>query len=350
MVVDASLTGACEGCHEEISAAVGNSLHTNLWGYSDAINARCDYDPDLADTEGFGLRCAGCHTGCGECHISRPNSVGGGFVEGHNFRKRPHMTDQCTACHGSRVGNDYLGLHDEDGDEVPDYPADVHWGSNFMTCDQCHPGNEMHNMTPGEGDNLGDDLGVFDHRYAMSEMPRCEDCHNAVGSNNYHDAHVNGFADDANLQCQVCHSQPYKNCTTCHPNPAGSEHGFTIESSEIAFKIGVNPLAERDEYDYCVLRHVPVSETDTFNDPMWDGLELNNFDAVPTWKYSSPHNIKLWTAQTTVEEGQGCGFSCHDGEDTYKGIYLRETDLYDEFEAPLPDYDANLPVVIEEFH
>ena len=52
-------------------------------------------------------------------------------------------------------------------------------------------------------------------------MPRCENCHGGV-SNSYHNAHVDGFA--SNLQCQVCHSQPYKNCTNCH-NLASAEKG-----------------------------------------------------------------------------------------------------------------------------
>ncbi len=341
-MVDASLAGACNGCHhDDIVDAVGNSLHTNLWGYIDAANKRCTYETGIEDTEGFGLRCAGCHTGCGECHISRPNSVGGGFVDGHDFRKRPHMTDQCTACHGSRIGIDYLGQHDVDGDEVFDYPADVHWSGNFMTCEECHSGNEMHNMTPGNGE----DLGIFPHRYAMTEMPRCEDCHgDVVEANNFHEAHWEGWT-GVDLQCQVCHSQPYKNCSNCHPNPAGSEHGFDIDPSVVMFKIGKNPLDERSEYDYCVVRHVPVNETETYEDPMWDGIILNDFDAVPTWKYNSPHNIRLWTAQTTVEAGQGCGASCHDKEDVYKGFYLRDIDI-----EGLSDETANESVIINEFH
>jgi len=323
-----------------------NSLHTNLNGYKTAIDERCGCDYDTAASEGFGLRCAGCHTGCGECHISRPNSVGGGFIAGHEFRARPHMTNQCTACHGSRVGTDYQGQIDEDGDGNFDYPADVHWAEHYMTCEECHPGTEMHNQSPS-----GSDLGVFEHRYAMSAMPRCEDCHNVAGSNNYHDAHVEGHADNANLQCQVCHSQPYKNCTTCHPNPAGSEEGFDLEASVVQFKIGKNTQPDYRDYDYTVVRHVPVHPTDTFSDDMWGVLTsgLDDFDSRPTWRYSSPHNIRLWTEQTRVEGARSCGDNCHDEADTFNGFYLREIDLYDDG-TPLPDYDANLPVVIDEFH
>jgi len=340
-----SLEGACNGCHDDIVPSVMNGLHTNLNGYKTAIDARCGCDYDIATSEGFQLRCAGCHTGCGECHISRPNSVGGGFIAGHEFRARPHMTNQCTACHGSRVGVDYQGQIDEDGDDVMDYPPDLHWGQLFYTCERCHKANEMHNQ-----DVAGNDLGQADHRYAMAAMPRCEDCHgDEVDANEYHDAHWGLVDSEVHLQCQVCHSQPYKNCNTCHPNPAGDEEGYSIEPSYVMFKIGKNTQPDVREYDYTVVRHVPVHPTDTFNEAMWGGLELSGFDDIPTWKYASPHNIKLWTPQTTVEQGQDCGAACHDTQGTYNGYYLRETDLYDDG-TPLPDYDANLPVVIEEFH
>ena len=35
-----------------------------------------------------------------------------------------------------------------------------------------------------------------------------------------------------------------------------------------------------------------------------------------------PHNIQLWTDQTTVGEGQSCGLSCHDTD-----YYLRQDDV-----------------------
>lgn len=334
-----SMTGACVDCHEDEVTSAMNSLHTNLNGYQTAIDNRCGCDYPINSSEGFGLRCAGCHTGCGECHISRPNSVGGGFIDGHEFRARPHMTNQCTACHGSRVGTDYQG-------QIEGNEPDVHWGSHYMTCEECHPGTEMHNQDPE-----GNDLGVFEHRYAMSAMPRCEDCHSEVAeSNSFHEAHWEGWT-EVKLQCQVCHSQPYKNCTTCHPNPAGSEEGFSIEPSVVQFKIGKNTQPDyRDDYDYTVVRHIPVHPTETFNEDMWGagGIELINYSDTPTWKYSSPHNIRRWTEQTTVNEGD-CGSSCHSNSGSNPGVYLLEEDLYDDG-TPLPDYEANLPVVIDESH
>ena len=47
--------------------------------------------------------------GCGGCHVSRPKAVDKGFVNSHLFKARSDLLNQCTACHGSRVGNEYLG-------------------------------------------------------------------------------------------------------------------------------------------------------------------------------------------------------------------------------------------------
>jgi hypothetical protein len=339
VVIDPSMTGACVDCHEGKVASASNSLHTNLWGYKEAIEKRCDCEYDIESSEGFGMRCAGCHTGCGECHISRPNSVGGGLIAGHVIKKTPHMAYQCEACHGSRIANDYEG-HTE-GNQM-----DIHRfrGKN---CFFCHSGQELH------GDGMSQNAsGHYEHRYEVETMPRCEDCHSDTqDANSYHEAHWGGTT-GVDLQCQVCHSQPYKNCTTCHPNPAGSDSGFTIHPSVVQLKIGQNTLPDlRSEYDYVIVRHVPVDPDSTYNDPMWggSGLDLDNFNDVPTWKYASPHNVIRNTTQCE-DAGGGCGSSCHDNADTYKGYYLREVDLLDALEQALPDYDANLPVVIEEFH
>lgn len=173
-------------------------------------------------------------------------------------------------------------------------------------------------------------------------MPRCEDCHTiAPGTgNSYHNVHV-GDAVGANLQCQVCHSQPYKNCTNCH-NLAGD---YDIEPSRIQFKIGRNTNPYRSEYDYTVVRHTPI-DPNTYAD--W-GLSLPGYTDKPTWQYASPHNILRWTPQTTVTGGAPCYDSCHNSPDGPNGYLLRETDLYaDGGITKLIDYDCNTSVVIPE--
>jgi hypothetical protein len=323
---DASFAeNACDGCHSSAVDANRNSLHTRLWGYKKAIETRCGCTFEGGGFEAeFTAKCAGCHTTCGQCHISRPNSVGGGFPKigsysSHLFRGTPHMNEQCTACHGSRIGVDYRG-------ELEGNVPDVHRSEGSMTCEACHTKEEIH------GDPSHTEENHYDHRYEVANMPRCEDCHGSLESNSYHDAHV-GVA-GANLQCQVCHSQPYKNCTNCHNLVEdGKGEKFDIDPSVLQFKIGVNPRTDyRGEYDYVVVRHVPV-DPDTYAD--W-GLSLPNYLDEPTWKYSSPHNVIRNAPQSA-----SCG-TCHDSE-----YFLRETDLYEaDGVTKLPDYDANLGVVI----
>ena len=73
------------------------------------------------------------------------------------------------------------------------------------------------------------------------------------------------------------------------------------------------------------------------------GLSLPEYDSKPTWQYSSPHNVRRWTPQTTLPDGETrCGVMCHGTEN-----YLTEADLYDDTGAPLPDYNANIGIVLE---
>jgi thiosulfate/3-mercaptopyruvate sulfurtransferase len=334
---------ACDGCHSQAVDATRNSLHTNLWGYKDAIEARCTANFDeLGVEEGFQANCAGCHTTCGQCHISRPKSVGSGFIQiagspySHRFRPSPDMNEQCIACHGSRIGNDFLGQSEGNVE-------DTH---RQMQCKGCHTMEEIH------GDPTHTEENHYNDRYEVTNMPRCEECHGteAEWDNSYHNAHVDGFA--SNLQCQVCHSQPYKNCTNCHNLGSGekSPDKYDIDPSMVQLKIAPNDGGpsglnnpNRAEYDYVLVRHTPV-DPGTFDD--W-GLSLPNYTAVPTWKYTSPHNIVRWTAQTTVEAGQSCGTSCHGTPDSPEGFFLRESDLYEtDGVTRLPDYDANINFVM----
>jgi len=331
---------ACQGCHQDEVDATENSLHTNLWGEIAAIEQRgqCTFEGSGYE-EPFGAKCAGCHTTCGQCHISRPASVGGGFPKigsyySHRFRASPDMNEQCTACHGSRVGVDFKG-------ELEGNEPDLHRTAG-QKCEFCHTKEEIH----GDGQYTGDH---YNHRYEVASMPRCETCHDpAAGSfsNSYHDMHVEGFA--PNLQCQVCHSQSYKNCTNCHnlvadpkadiTNPADK---FDINPSMVQFKIAKNPSPHRAEYDYVVVRHTPV-DPGTYAD--W-GLDLPGYLDKSTWQYSSPHNILRRTDRTP--EGGSCGAACHNTPDGPDGFYLRESDLYEaDGVTQLPDYQANIDFVI----
>ena len=311
----------CGACHAEQELAMENSMHANLWGERAAIEARAGITLEGSPHERqFEGKCGSCHATCGQCHVTRPKSVGGGFPKigayySHRFSKTPDMNEQCTACHGSRIGTDFKG-------ELEGNLPDIHRSKGYK-CEFCHKAEEMH----GDGQYTGDH---YNHRYEVATMPRCEDCHQ-VPPNAHHSMHVN--VPGRNLQCQVCHSQPYKNCTNCH-NLADD---FDIDPSRVQLKIARNPSPYRTEYDYVLVRHVPV-DPGTFAD--W-GLDLPNYLSRPTWQYTSPHNIRRVTAQAI-----GCD-TCHDSPDGPNGYFLRESDLYeDDGVTKLPDYDANIGIVV----
>ncbi len=295
---------ACGSCHASQVAAAQNSIHSQLTGYRTMIAARTgiSVESDEQLRNGFEQSCNTCHTTCGQCHISRPNSVEGGFISSHNFDRTPSMINQCVACHGSRIGEEYRGTHKETD---PDYQYDIHYRNNAALggkhCINCHTSEEMH---AGNGET----------RYAVAQMPRCEDCHgDSRSANAYHGVHW------GQLSCHVCHSQDYKNCDACHVNEG-------IQSpSYLGFKIGRNPIPEERDYEYVTLRHIPIAP-ETYDGWGYTG-GMPNFDEVPTWKYTSPHNIQRWTARTDTTGGQSCGNACHNSPPTEDGFFLRQVDL-----------------------
>lgn len=277
----------CAACHTDQVDVYSSSLHATQQGYWTVINARAD----PANTEAhaaletmFGNHCATCHTSCGECHVSQPDNVGGGLFNGHVFEKTPPMSRSCTACHGSRVGNEYMGKNEE-------YPGDVHFREARMNCVNCHSGDDLH----GSGE-------VVEHRYAGAQQPLCTTCHTDVTSpdtdNLFHKQHAE------QLQCQVCHSITYTSCDGCHVavSEKSGKPFFETEATYFTFLIGLNPRQdEYRPYQYVLLRHVPVSP-DSYE---YYGEDLlPNFNALPTWVYTTPHNIQLKTPQT--ESCQAC--------------------------------------------
>lgn len=302
--IEADPSDGCAECHGVEAYNYENSQHRQLTGYRKLIAARAGIDeltPGLEEM--FEQECYTCHATCGQCHISRPHSVKKGFVRGHEFLRRPSMTENCTACHGSRVGQEFRGQH-------AGIPADAHYNKG-MQCVACHSAEELH----GHG-------AQGDTRYEVASAPQCEDCHRVGDDNLFHRAHGD------RLSCQVCHSVSYKNCYSCHV-------GEGLERpSELGFKIGLNPLqsAERP-YDYVVVRHIPITP-DSYRDYEPGGLP--NFSALPTWKYATPHNIQRRTPQTA-----DCTNSCHNNAE----IFLTEADLEG---VSSEEVEANQRVIVRE--
>ncbi len=254
--------------------------------------------------------CAKCHTSCGQCHISRPNAVRGGLVSGHMFKNPPNQTENCTACHGSRIGEEFRGSHDG-------IPADAHYNMG-MNCFSCHTADEIH----GTGETPP-------HRYDVENGPKCETCHPDVltdTQNSQHSIHT----DD--VQCQVCHSVSYKTCYNCH---VGS--GLQ-DPSRLDFRIGLN--YERDDlhpWKYIVVRHIPIAP-DSYEEY---GIDMPHYASFPTWEMATPHNIRKNTPQN-----ESCG-ACHGNEDIFLTPAYIDS-LIAEGLMHTEEIEANADVVVEQ--
>lgn len=308
VIADPSAFGeqTCDACHGDITRRHRESLHGSLRAYTEMIRIRAGQTVLSAELQAmFEARCQKCHTTCGQCHVSRPKSTESGFVAGHVFMKRPSMTLNCTACHGSRVGEEFRGEH-------AGIPADVHYNRG-MQCVACHTAEEVHFADP-----------QATYRYDVTSAPRCEDCHTIGDENAYHAVH------GSRLSCQVCHAQPYKNCYNCH---VGKDESGLRQPSELDFKIGRNPIqSDRRPYEYVVLRHVPIAP-DSYEE--WAPGQMTHFAALPTWKYATPHNIQRRTPQTA-----NCTTSCHNNP----AIFLTAKDLE---RLPPEEQEANRSVIVE---
>jgi len=300
---------ACGECHEDIVKTASKSLHTTLSTFPTVLKSRADMAKWGEIDEARSHHCAGCHTSnCGGCHVSRPKFAKKGFIKGHVFQKHSDPINQCTACHGSRVGMEFYGMRGE---------GDAHASKFNMDCVSCHKATEMH----ADGSGLPG-------RYHLGDMVRCEDCHSGLenGSVRDHEIHI------GKVQCQVCHSQTYVNCYSCHTGKdAEGLYYFKNEKEVEGMKIGLNydKGAPDANYEYMLVRHIPV-DPDLFAFYIKDAL--TNFDKVPNWKRTSPHNIQRKTWQNA-----NCN-NCH-GK---KELFLGNDDLLDY------EKKANAPVVVPE--
>ena len=281
----------CARCHEEISTNYTNSLHNTLMGQMKSIEVRSHqgiFDSELK--EAWDKDCYTCHATCGQCHISRPDVVKGGLLSGHQVLKTPPSKDVCIACHGkSKEGGAYMA----------DYgTGDVHWTRKMMECTDCH-GDEIH----GDGN-------AYENRYQVTSGPACTQCHDLSQSQvMQHTIH----GDD--LSCYVCHSGPAMSCLGCHEGYDENNEWFrTSEEVVYTFKIGLNPSPDAlHPYKFVTVRRAPTVP-DIFESL---GVDLPNYDTVPTWKMSTTHNIQRYTVQNS-----DCN-SCHGVEE----LFLQASDL-----------------------
>lgn len=295
----------CKPCHQSIVEDFTTSLHKGT-GQKRKVTMRSglsgpeDFSQLPAhQQEGYSANCAICHGTCGNCHVVRPLSKGGGLADGHMFNKTPSTLNTCIGCHATRVGHAFLGT-------APGTQPDVHLTKLNYECLNCHSGAEVH----GNGQPV-------DQRYAYSELPECEDCHTGIESANiYHSTHLNTF------NCQVCHSQDYNNCGSCHIHGDGAR-----VPAYLGFKIAKNPLADiKSKYELSLVRRT-LAAPDNWS--VYGVDEYANFDVFPTYNYCTPHNIQRWTSRT--ETDGACSKNCHirneNGTLINKGLYLMMDDL-----------------------
>lgn len=233
--------------------------------------------------------CQRCHTTCGECHVSWPRPAEGGLIAGHEFFKVPPPQATCDTCHNGRVGPEYFGRN-------AGYPADAHWAEVQMTCTGCHSARELH----GDGT-------PYPTRHQVKEKPSCLGCHPdaAPGASKIQAHNVHG----EKLSCHACHSIAYVNCYGCHIGRGAR--------SELDFKIGLDPRGG-ELPRYTTVRHAPTARS------MLDAVLPNampNYDAVPTWWPTAPHNIQRITPQNQTCNG------CHGNPEVFlrpEGLDPRE--------------------------
>lgn len=298
----------CTTCHRQTVERQKTSIHMTLAGQDVWLKRRAgqeNFDKLLVMRQND---CNKCHAGCADCHITIPQAVGGGLINGHRFFKRPPMEETCTVCHGTRAGAEYLGTVKEE-----EIPADVHFQKG-MHCVDCHK-EPMH----GDGKH-------YESRWEVAGLPKCTDCHQAL-PNTSTPAHT--IPKHQQVSCQVCHAatlfvrdqagrvthaQSYNNCFNCHSGFDEKNTYYRIpERKLVLFKIGKNTVPSYP-YETVPVRHNPIARN-TF-DYFGKNL-LPHFDDYPNWKTAAPHNMQRVTSQN-----RQCN-ACHGNE----ALFLLEKDL-----------------------
>ncbi|MEA3334542.1 MAG: hypothetical protein U9R25_01440 [Chloroflexota bacterium] len=307
--VSASPDEPCGSCHVGVVEQVRDSQHRMQHGYQEVLKDRgADFTiPEMATA--YTTHCTSCHADCGDCHISRPSALDGGLISGHKVKRVANVNLTCGGCHGARIADEYKGKHEG-------IPASAHWKQAGMPCTKCHTMDEYHNISHGT-------------RYEGAPKPSCTQagCHENIepgDGNLQHAIHNN------TVSCQVCHAAgEYKSCYNCHTGRDEQDIPyFTTDESEMTFKIGHNPIQSEDRpWDWVLVRHVPA--TSEIFDFYGEGL-LPEFDEVPTWKYTTPHNMQRITPQN-----ESCN-NCHGQDD----LFLMESDVIDE------ELQANRDVIV----
>jgi hypothetical protein len=255
----------CGKCHDDIAQHFKTSLHYTTSGLQHGVKARFNSkELESFNQKVFEKSCRSCHASCGDCHVKSP-TVGGistGLIKGHQFVRRDEGKT-CGSCHGGRVYPEYTG----------DYggSADVHYQKG-MLCLDCHKKQESH----GTGT-------AYQGKKEVRERPTCMQCH-PRGAEKTDVAKAAHAQHGTKLSCYACHSAgDYRNCYDCHLGKGAT--------AKPGFILGINP---RDKKTVTTLRLVPTVR-DTFQVA---GIAMSNYDVLPNYWDTAPHNIKKRTDRT----------------------------------------------------
>jgi len=260
----------CGRCHEGIANNYKMALHFTTIGQKEGLKARLSREElKIYDEKVFAKSCNSCHASCGDCHVKSPviSGVNLGLIQRHKF-VRTDEGKTCALCHGGRVYPEFVGEYGGN--------ADVHYQKGMM-CLNCHRKEELH----GDGRKLSS-------RKDGTMKPTCFTCHNLTKSSEK--SKVAHMKHENKVSCHACHSAgEYRNCYNCHLGEGSqAKPGFILGRSPRDGKL-------------TTLRVIPTVR-DTFKKA---GIVMENFDALPNYWDTAPHNIRKRTDRT-----RSCD-SCH---------------------------------------
>lgn len=212
----------------------------------------------------FEKSCRSCHASCGDCHVKGPviSGISIGLIKGHRFVKKDEGKT-CAFCHGGRVYPEFTGEYGGS--------TDVHYQKGMM-CLDCHKKVEFHGL----------DKPVTS-RSDIKDKPACVNCHKP-GQEKGEKAKAAHAKHASRVSCGMCHSgAPYRNCYDCHLGKGATPKPDLI--------FGLDP---KNMKRVTTLRVVPTVR-DTFKSA---GIGMDNFDALPNYWETVPHNIKKRTERT----------------------------------------------------
>jgi len=260
MTANPSLAGAgsasCGACHSSVVTTFGTSLHRSAAGIWNKLRDRlskADHGQAIARRTFRGKGgCGGCHSSCGDCHVSWPRASGAGLRAGHKFVTRTTVKQDDRGC---------VGCHDVIG---PDYvSSDLHHKAG-MGCSRCHTDRREYH---------GDGTARTDIHVAGAVVTRCVDCHQTLSASIHSPAHLAGAT------CEACHAAPYVNCYGgCHNGVEGGDR--------TRVRLGIGRDGRLDTF-----RHTPVS-----SDMFGGGVNFVPFIQLggkATWVETAVHTTAL---------------------------------------------------------